>query len=212
MPLKFVVLTCASIFIMLHLTGCSRLELSLDEKVAQQEAIYAQKAMLASYEKNKASIERLANLEEDLTQLLDLLSAQTEVRDVHSSLQPAQTVVKHSNDFNKKTNASSAIAADAVMHSSVINELSMEIPDVVLGIHLRQENATSQIQVIRDRIDIIRQSYPLVFNRITASISEPDPNRNLFYVTANGFTSLEEAKVFCKVMFSVTRRCSELKN
>ncbi|MBQ4878883.1 hypothetical protein [Pseudoalteromonas luteoviolacea] len=188
------------------------MELSLDEKVAQQEAIYAQKAMLASYEKNKASIERLANLEEDLTQLLDLLSAQTEVRDVHSSLQPAQTVVKHSNDFNKKTNASSAIAADAVMHSSVINELSMEIPDVVLGIHLRQENATSQIQVIRDRIDIIRQSYPLVFNRITASISEPDPNRNLFYVTANGFTSLEEAKVFCKVMFSVTRRCSELKN
>ncbi|MDK1287438.1 hypothetical protein [Pseudoalteromonas umbrosa] len=197
---------------MVYLTGCASSALSLDEKVAQQEAIYAQKAMLASYKENKASIERLADLEEDLTQLLELLSTQTEVRDVHSYLQPAQTVVKHSNDLNMKMNASNAIADDPVVHSSVINDLSLDIPVVLLGIHLRQENATSQVQVIQDRIDIVRQSYPLVFNRIIASISEPEPNRNLFYVTANGFTSAEEVTVFCKVMSNVTKRCSELKN
>ncbi|KID58230.1 hypothetical protein JF50_05990 [Pseudoalteromonas luteoviolacea] len=211
MPLKFVVPTFASIFIMVNLVGCAGTELSLDEKLAQQEAIHAHKAMLASYKENRASIERLADMEADLTQLLELLSTQAEVSDIHSHLQPAQTVVTHTTDPSIKTDIPNTVVAPSLA-SGVIDAPNMIMPDFVLGMHLRQENAQSQVAVVQARVDLIRQNYPLVFSHITARVSERDPKRNLFYVTANGFTSVQEAKVFCKAMSSITRRCSELKN
>ncbi|AOT09397.1 hypothetical protein [Pseudoalteromonas luteoviolacea] len=212
MPLKFVVPTFASIFIMVNLVGCVSSELSLDEKLAQQEALHAHKAMLASYKNNQASIERLADMEADLTQLLELLSMQTEVEDIHSHLQPIQAVVTHSSEPNIQAITPNTTSVAPVIESGAMEALSISVPDFLLGIHLREQHAKSQVKVIQERINIVRQAYPLVFSRTTASISEPDPSRNLFYVTANGFTSVQEAKVFCKAMSSITRHCSELKN
>ncbi|ESP95514.1 MULTISPECIES: hypothetical protein [Pseudoalteromonas] len=212
MPTKLWLSTSLTVLISLCLIGCANSTQTFEEKVAQQEAIHAHKALVSSYEENKASIERLAKMEGDLTQLLKLLSTQAEVPDVHSYLQPTQPVVKHAVKSDS-TKESFAETHDVPLVSVTDQtEKRLQIPDFVVGIHLKRDAALSQAQQVQARINIIRQSYPLVFNGVNAHIIEPHQDRKLFFVTAYGFSSRQEASVFCKAISRVTRHCSELKN
>ncbi|TQF71889.1 hypothetical protein [Pseudoalteromonas luteoviolacea] len=191
------------LFCLSGLSGCVNTELSLEEKIAQQEAIHAHKNMIASYDKNKASIERLAQMEGDLSQLLALLSEEAQVTDVQTHLNPEKETIKH-----------------AAMHSEVQStqlaserndaETEILIPDLVLGIHMKRDMALRQVDTIEDRLAKVRQHYHLVFNSVRTQLVEPNEQQHLYYVTANGFTSLQEASVFCKAMVNIAKRCRHL--
>ncbi|KZN49568.1 hypothetical protein N474_04740 [Pseudoalteromonas luteoviolacea CPMOR-2] len=191
------------LFCLSGLSGCVNSELSLEEKIAQQEAIHAHKNMIASYDKNKASIERLAQMEGDLSQLLALLSEEAQVTDIQTHLNPEKETIKH-----------------AAMHSEVQptqlaserNDAETEIliPDLVLGIHMKRDMALRQVDTIEDRLAKVRQHYHLVFNSVRTQLVEPNEQQHLYYVTANGFTSLQEASVFCKAMVNIAKRCRHL--
>ncbi|MCF6438109.1 hypothetical protein L1077_01515 [Pseudoalteromonas luteoviolacea] len=212
MPFKLQISTFILVFIIVCLAGCASSDLTLNEKIAHQEKIHAHKVMVESYTKNKASIERLAKMEGDLTQLLSLLAVQTEVPDIHSHMQPQQTVVQHKAEVTPHEPIETQEINDKDNVKVSQQKASSLVPDFVLGMHLRQHTALSQIQAIQFRIDMIRHNYPLVFNSVDTRIVEPDPNRTLFYVIASGFSSYQEAGVFCKAMSGVTKRCAELQN
>ncbi|MDK2594692.1 hypothetical protein [Pseudoalteromonas obscura] len=212
MPTKFWLPTSLAVCISLCLASCANTTQTLEEKVAQQEAIHAHKALVSSYEENKASIERLAKMEGDLTQLLKLLSTQAEVPDLHDYLQPTQPVIKHAVKPDSKRGSFVETHDVSSVSNTVEAEKTFQTPDLVVGIHLKRDAALSQAQQIQAQINTIRQSYPLVFNGVNAHIVEPDRDRKLFFVTAYGFSSRQEATVFCKAISRVTRHCSELKN
>ncbi|KZX00453.1 hypothetical protein JL49_11180 [Pseudoalteromonas luteoviolacea] len=196
-----------SVLPLLGLFGCANTELSLEEKIAQQEAIHAHKSMIASYDKNKASIERLAQMEGDLNQLLAILSVEAEVETVQNHLSPTQETTIHTatDSIEPQLNDSqTAVASNRVIEADVTT------PDLVLGIHMKRERALRQVEHIDKRLNKVKQQYHLVFNSVHAQMIEPSDQQYLYYVTAKGFTSIEEAKVFCKAMVNIAKRCTYL--
>ncbi|MCF2856510.1 hypothetical protein L1286_03425 [Pseudoalteromonas sp. SMS1] len=191
------------LFIFLGLSGCVSSTLSLEEKIAQQEAIQAHKSMIASYDKNKASIERLAKMEGDLGQLLALLSAEAQVTDVQTHLNPEQETIRHAAPYSE-------VHATQLAREQNVAEKEVIIPDLVLGIHMKRDMALRQVDTIEARLTKVRQHYHLVFSAVRPQLVEPDEQQHLYYVTATGFASLQEASVFCKAMANIAKRCRQL--
>ncbi|MBQ4813983.1 hypothetical protein A7985_22295 [Pseudoalteromonas luteoviolacea] len=197
----------SSVLPLLGLFGCANTELSLEEKLAQQEAIHAHKSMIASYDKNKASIERLAQMEGDLSQLLAVLSVEAEVTTVQNHVSPVQeTTVHTATDFIEPQSGDFQTAAT----TNIKSDVEVVLPDLVLGIHIKRDHALRQVEHIDKRLSMVKQQYHLVFRTVHAQLIEPSEQQHLYYVTAKGFTSKEEAEVFCKAMTNIAKRCTYL--
>ncbi|MCF2907254.1 hypothetical protein L1285_02700 [Pseudoalteromonas sp. DL2-H2.2] len=172
------------------LSACSS-KPSVDEEA---EAL-ARAELIKTYNQHKAKIERVALMEQDLTQLLALLSEPSDIKPLNEKLaQPEKTVTVHRAEPSAVSNSYAAASQSAFV--------------VQFGRHLLGTRAQAQQQRINASMSLIQSYYPDMFSTVSIYSQSPAQSRTQFYLTqASGFVSEQESVLFCRLIKASGQPC-----
>ncbi|WP_194868438.1 hypothetical protein [Pseudoalteromonas sp. PPB1] len=155
----------------------------------------ARAELIKTYNQHKASIERVAKMEQDLTQLLTLLSDSSGIKPIEEKLtQSEKPVTTHRAEPTAVTNTFATSG-----HSQYV---------VQFGRHLLDTRAQAQNQRIKISLSLIQSYYPEIFNAVTIYSQTPAQNGSQFFLTqASGFGSEQESILFCRLIKASGQPC-----
>ncbi|MCO7190904.1 MULTISPECIES: hypothetical protein [unclassified Pseudoalteromonas] len=164
---------------------------SVDEEA---EAL-ARAELIKTYNEHKAGIERVAAMEQDLSQLLTLLSSAHDIQPLEEKIaQPEKNVVTH-----QVAPASASELSISPSKGSIV---------VQFGRHLLNARAQAQNERIRASLSLIQSYYPEMFNTVSLYLQTPAVNGTQFYLSqASGFMSVQESAVFCRLIQASGQPC-----
>ncbi|QTL33974.1 hypothetical protein [Pseudoalteromonas viridis] len=163
---------------------------------ADQEAEdQARAELIKTYNQHKARIERVAQMEQDLSQLLQLLSKSNQISSLEQQFaQTDKPVITHqaTDSENKATHQSGGV------HTHLVQ----------FGRHLRSERANAQNSQIEQSLQLMRSYYPDMFKGVSIFLQQPAQNGTRFYETrASGFLSKQESQLFCRLIKASGQPC-----
>ncbi|TMP37043.1 hypothetical protein [Pseudoalteromonas rubra] len=172
------------------LSACSS-KPSVDEEA---EAL-ARAELIKTYNEHKAGIERVAAMEQDLSQLLALLSSASDIKPIEEKIaQPEKEVVTH-----QVTPDSASKQFNTPSEGSIV---------VQFGRHLLNTRAQAQNERIRASLSLIQSYYPEMFSSVSVYLQTPAVNGTQFYLSqAWGFMSVQESVVFCRLIQASGQPC-----
>lgn len=172
------------------LSACS------SKPTADEEAqALARAELIKTYNEHKAGIERVAAMEQDLSQLLALLSSANDIKPLEEKIaQPEKGVVTHQ------------VAPDSA--SKQFNTPNSDSIVVQFGRHLLNTRAQAQNERIKASLSLIQSYYPDMFSSVSIYLQTPAVNGTQFYLSqAWGFMSVQESVVFCRLIQASGQPC-----
>ncbi|ALU44479.1 hypothetical protein AT705_17005 [Pseudoalteromonas rubra] len=155
----------------------------------------ARAELIKTYNQHKANIERVAKMEQDLSQLLTLLSDSSGVEPIEEKLmQPEKPVTTHRAEPTAVTNTFATPGQNQFV--------------VQFGRHLLDTRAEAQNQRIKASLSLIQSYYPEMFNAVSIYSQSPSQNGSQFFITqASGFGSEQERRLFCRLIKASGQPC-----
>ncbi|MCG7537827.1 hypothetical protein [Pseudoalteromonas sp. OOF1S-7] len=172
------------------LSACSS-QPSVDEEAEAR----ARAELIKTYNEHKAGIERVAAMEQDLSQLLILLSSAHDIQPLEEKIaQSEKSVVTH-----QVEPASASELFNAPSEGSIV---------VQFGRHLLNARARAQNDRISASLSLIQSYYPEMFRNVSLYLQTPAVNDTQFYLSqASGFLSVQESVVFCRLIQASGQPC-----
>lgn len=155
----------------------------------------ARAELIKTYNQHKANIERVAKMEQDLSQLLTLLSESSGIKPIEEQLaQSEKPVTTHRAEQTAVTNAFTTPGQSQFV--------------VQFGRHLLGTRAQAQNQRIKASLSLIQSYYPEIFNSVSIYSQTPAQNGSQFFLTqASGFGSEQESTLFCRLIKASGQPC-----
>ncbi|RZM80104.1 hypothetical protein C3B51_13070 [Pseudoalteromonas rubra] len=181
-PIALVLLCC--------LSACNTAPAPDQEAEAQARA-----ELIKTYNQHKARIERVAQMEQDLSQLLQLLSESNQISSLEQQFtQTDKPVITHQATGSEN----SATHQVDGSHTHLVQ----------FGRHLRSERANAQNRQIEQSLQLMQSYYPDMFKGVSIFLQQPGQNGTRFYETrASGFLSKQESQLFCRLIKASGQPC-----
>ncbi|WP_046003487.1 hypothetical protein [Pseudoalteromonas rubra] len=161
----------------------------------QEAEAQARAELIKTYNQHKARIERVAQMEQDLSQLLQLLSESNHISSLEQQFaQTDKPVITHQATDSENT----ATPQPGSNHAHLVQ----------FGRHLRSERANAQNTQIEQSLQLMQSYYPDMFKGVSIFLQQPAQNGTRFYETrASGFSSKQESQLFCRLIKASGQPC-----
>ena len=177
------------------LAGCSNQLMPADsqsDKLVREKDI---KPYLEQWDNNKEQIARLSTMEEDLSLLIQALSAQTDIDTVPEPLKEKVKRVEYGSKQSLQLSSETALADNTISTNKAIY-------GVQIGRYLISTGAKRQVQRLKEQ-------YPQLNSILKYRINEQQKESTTFYdVVAGPLKNQQQAAQLCLFFYKIGNKCT----